>query len=810
MASPQAEPAAVNVFAFAALETCISAPAAQLPELRYFSPVEVCLEQMALPGVCEQWMASPAAEPVAVNVFASSALETCSIAPAATLPGLPYFAIGDPWMSESTRPRPLQVSTAPVSAKYASPAATAADMAPAAASLPKFEVAPVEVCLEQMAVPDVCGRCMPSPAAEPVAVNVFASSAAETFSAPAIRLPGMRHLAIADPWMPMSLRLRPSLDAEPVSMKVWPQAAMAALPVYGELPAPLVLDARHLQPASDAPHATPMAAAVPGLAPELVETMVLPACDPAIVEGRTRVLCMPAFVLQDMRPAACLAGAMAALEAEPVETMPACSASQPVPLTAVPELRLPFLPVGHAEDLGVAGLKGMAAMGVSPAAPTTTTHPIAAEPLRTLFVVPPQPRETEQPVAAISAHGFVPLDFFSQRPAATPSRKMVWCTPANQPILPGLALHPIFERLEDAVPQKRTKKAPAIAEIFEHPEAAKKKAHNAMVGHLIKAIAACLLLGSVVWFGVGTIRIGNQTPAVNRDASMSDTASSIQSEASSPSVSSPITGRPAATSQPHGAIAKIRQAISDRAAATVTDSFHNGMQAWGSASKQWAPGWSHHPDGYVQVGQLALFRPSQNFKDYHMEFFGQIESRGMGWAVRAHDTQNYYAMKLAVIEPGLRPVIAMEHYPVVGGKKGRPVQIPLSVMVHNNRPMQVEVDVQGNKLLTSVDGQLVDTWIDDTLVAGGVGFFSEAGERARLYWMRISKNEDFLGRICAYVANTLGDGTRSTAELWPQQAPRTPQPQPVPERTQEAALAATAAGLSNGLTSNRRRDKWNS
>ncbi len=213
----------------------------------------------------------------------------------------------------------------------------------------------------------------------------------------------------------------------------------------------------------------------------------------------------------------------------------------------------------------------------------------------------------------------------------------------------------------------------------------------------------------------------------------------------------------------------------------------------------------------MQTGQLALFHPSLGYKDYHLEFFGQIENKSLGWAVRATNAENYYAMKLKVIEPGLRPVIAVVHYPVVGGKKGRPVEIPLNVMVHNSRPMQVEVDVRGNKLLTSVDGQLVDTWIDDTLVAGGVGFFSETGERARLYWMKISKNEDFLGRICAYVANTLGDGSRASADLWPDQTPKpTPQPQPLPERTQEAALDATAAELQNRVTKVSRRERWNS
>jgi hypothetical protein len=165
-------------------------------------------------------------------------------------------------------------------------------------------------------------------------------------------------------------------------------------------------------------------------------------------------------------------------------------------------------------------------------------------------------------------------------------------------------------------------------------------------------------------------------------------------------------------------------------------------------------------------------------------------------------------MKLSVIEPGLRPVIAIVHYPVVGGKRGNAVQIPLNVMVHNNTPMQVSVDVQGNKLLTSVDGQLVDTWIDDTLVAGGVGFFSEANERARLYWMKVSRHEDFLGRICAYVSEKLGDGSAATAQVQPDGGPRAPQP--LPERTQQAGLAAAALTLQKPLRKNRRREQWNS
>jgi len=52
---------------------------------------------------------------------------------------------------------------------------------------------------------------------------------------------------------------------------------------------------------------------------------------------------------------------------------------------------------------------------------------------------------------------------------------------------------------------------------------------------------------------------------------------------------------------------------------------------------------------------------------------------------------------------------------------------------------------------TSIEGQLVDHWRDDRLEKGGVGFYAEAGERARLYWVKLSHQDDFVGRLCSYM-----------------------------------------------------------
>jgi hypothetical protein len=217
------------------------------------------------------------------------------------------------------------------------------------------------------------------------------------------------------------------------------------------------------------------------------------------------------------------------------------------------------------------------------------------------------------------------------------------------------------------------------------------------------------------------------------------------------------------------------------------------MEAWNAASESWAPGWSRHPDGYVRTGTLALYRPSASYSNYRLEFFAQIESKSMGWVVRARDPQNYYAMKFTIVDPGLRPIIAMVHYPVVGGKNGHRVEVPLSVMVHNNTPYHVAVEVTGNRVITSIEGQEVDRWTDDTLASGGVGFFSEPGERARLYWMKLAANDDLLGRICAYFSGGSEQPSEAPRPRRLESSAGTQRPRPggaPPGRPEDVVLAA--------------------
>ena len=263
-----------------------------------------------------------------------------------------------------------------------------------------------------------------------------------------------------------------------------------------------------------------------------------------------------------------------------------------------------------------------------------------------------------------------------------------------------------------------------------------------------KGIAAGIAVCAFLWVGSMAVRNGR----------MQNTGTVASNNTPSVSLDTPPV-KPSG-----GFVQRVRQAVANRATLELGSDFHNGKQFWDGSKADFGKGWERSAEGYMVPGQLAVYRPSLQLTDYRLEFMGQIENKGLGWVVRASDTSNYYAMKFNVVEPGLRPIISVARYAVVNGKRSRKIEVPLQVMVHNRTPYRVAVDVRGNHITTSIEGEQVDSWTDDTLAAGGVGFFSEGSERARLYWMKVTNNDDLLGRVCAFIA-----GTRTTARAGGQQ-----------------------------------------
>jgi hypothetical protein len=195
----------------------------------------------------------------------------------------------------------------------------------------------------------------------------------------------------------------------------------------------------------------------------------------------------------------------------------------------------------------------------------------------------------------------------------------------------------------------------------------------------------------------------------------------------------------------------LHQSILNRAAVDFTDDFRSGLDAWDSRSNL-TTSWSYDASGFVQPGPLAVFKPTADMTDYRFQFLGEIDQKAMGCAFRAHDLDNYYAVKLAVVKPGPLPLVRLVRYPVINGKEGKHVEKPLPLTARPDTLYRILVDVRGSDFTIMAQGQVVDFWTDNRLPRGGVGFFCARGEKARVRWVEVSHQYDALGRLCAYLA----------------------------------------------------------
>ncbi len=197
-------------------------------------------------------------------------------------------------------------------------------------------------------------------------------------------------------------------------------------------------------------------------------------------------------------------------------------------------------------------------------------------------------------------------------------------------------------------------------------------------------------------------------------------------------------------------IDELKQNIQRRAAVELSDDFRQGLGEW-SGVGEWSKGWSYDPAGFIRPRKLALYTPSLGLEDYRFEFLGAIERKALSWVFRAADVKNYYAARLEVTRGGPLPTVELVRYSVIDGRIGSRKSIPLPIQARLDTIYRVRVDVRGSDFVTTIQGQVVDVFTDDRLPRGGVGFFSESGEDARLRWIEVSHQYDMLGRLCAYL-----------------------------------------------------------
>jgi len=199
-----------------------------------------------------------------------------------------------------------------------------------------------------------------------------------------------------------------------------------------------------------------------------------------------------------------------------------------------------------------------------------------------------------------------------------------------------------------------------------------------------------------------------------------------------------------------GPMDDVRRLIKNHAAIRLNENFQAGLKAWKGFASATTSDWSFN-HGFVQPGRLRLWKDSLGMNDYQMEFVSQIEKKGFGWAYRATDNSNFYATKIQIVKPGPLPSADLLRYAVIRGQESNRVSLPLPMVIRNDTLYRVQLTVKGENFTTSVNGQVVDTWSDNRLKSGGVGFFTDRGEAASLRWVTVTNRDNFVGRILSYL-----------------------------------------------------------
>jgi len=166
---------------------------------------------------------------------------------------------------------------------------------------------------------------------------------------------------------------------------------------------------------------------------------------------------------------------------------------------------------------------------------------------------------------------------------------------------------------------------------------------------------------------------------------------------------------------------------------TLEEHFDAGLHNWQGGTEDWKVDVAG-----VRPGSLALYTPSLELSNYMLEFLTRVELRGMTWVFRAANLNDYYKATLAVAPGG---GYELRRCAVIGGlAEDATVRNipPASPAPTGKTAVTVRTRVSGNDFQFSIDSQVIDTWTDARLTAGGIGFVGAPEDRARLYWVKVT------------------------------------------------------------------------
>jgi hypothetical protein len=131
----------------------------------------------------------------------------------------------------------------------------------------------------------------------------------------------------------------------------------------------------------------------------------------------------------------------------------------------------------------------------------------------------------------------------------------------------------------------------------------------------------------------------------------------------------------------------------------------------------------------TEAPRVSVLRGSMNLTDFRLEFQSQMNTKALGWVIRARDPQNFLVSELEIVKPGSFPVVALKRFAVIEGRDQPVNQVLLPMPVRLDTTYKVRVDVVGDQFTTWIQDQKLDQWVDNRLAKGGVGWYSESGQR---------------------------------------------------------------------------------
>jgi hypothetical protein len=136
----------------------------------------------------------------------------------------------------------------------------------------------------------------------------------------------------------------------------------------------------------------------------------------------------------------------------------------------------------------------------------------------------------------------------------------------------------------------------------------------------------------------------------------------------------------------------------------------------------------------VRTGSLALYLPTLEMSDYDLEFLARIDTRSVGWVVRAAGKDSYVKCTLTTVDGGK---LEFSRAVVREGVAEATVTASQRVAGKPRTAFTVRMSLAGPVFSVSVDGNTIESWVDDRLATGGIGFAGTPDDRARLYWVRV-------------------------------------------------------------------------